>query len=88
MTEQEFQDKINKSLAAIDSLPEEVQPGLIELVRETVDRHRSIQTEMDKARIAAIDLAIAQDDLKLALTYLRFDAECVARELRGKNEQA
>lgn len=73
MTEQEFQERLSKLMAEIDTLPEDEREKLQKLAEETQSRHT-------KMRKTVADLQESLDYLRLSVKYLVFDLEATRRE--------
>ena len=82
--EDRIQEKLNELIQQIHGMPEPQRSRLIELARETQQRHDQLKATFGK-------LHEAIDQLRLHVKYLLFDLEATRREnqqlrnlLRGK----
>ncbi len=67
------QQKITELIAQIQDMPEPTRSRLMELARETQDRHNQLKTTFSK-------LQEGIDYLRLHIKYLLFDLEATKRE--------
>ena len=84
-TDDKIQEKLNELIQQIQGMPEPQRTRLIELARETQQRHDQLRSTFGK-------LHDAVDQLRLHVKYLLFDLEATRREnqqlrnlLRGKH---
>ena len=73
MTDEKFEDAMQRCLTAIDVLPETKRAELLELVDQTRHRHEQIKQSARQSRDAV-------DDWRLWLKYNLFDADAHERE--------
>ncbi|KKN91186.1 hypothetical protein LCGC14_0220520 [marine sediment metagenome] len=81
MTKEKFDETMGTIANSIKELPEEVQPGLMEILRETAGRHEQILESCRRSREGVKALVEAQAELSLRMKYILFDLECLHREL-------
>ncbi len=67
------QEKITELIAQIQDMPEPTRSRLMELAKETQDRHNQLKTTFSK-------LQEGIDYLRLHIKYLLFDLEATKRE--------
>lgn len=76
MTPDDARQRIQKIIESIQELPEESQPAMMDMVKETIERHIQISSDGEKARGALADW-------RIAMIYAQFDFECRLRESHG-----
>ncbi len=82
----EFASAIDDIEKAIQKFPEDVQPRLLALAKETAARHKQIYEDCRKAKKAIAELESAEADLRVAMQYILFDVEAAKRELDQKRQ--
>ncbi len=73
MNDQKFHEQYERIVAKIDSVPAESRDALLNLAKETKERHDSLKSSFGRMRESL-------SDLQLHLTYLIFDLEATRRE--------
>jgi len=87
MNDDSWLDKIRSTIETVSNLPPEEQEKLQDIIDETIERHKQIQESGEKSRIGIKELEELIAELELQTTYNRFDAECLAREIKRKDEE-
>jgi len=80
-------EKIRSTIETIDGLPPEERERLQDLVDETLARHKQIRESVEKSQIGLAKLDELRADLELQTAYNRFDAECLAREIKNRDKE-